>query len=624
MKLQSPFVQLPITFDAAALAAEVEALGDTWHAREDGAPGNSALSLVTANGDPESAALAGPMRPTPWLARCPYTMQVLDALGATWGRARLMRLDGGAQVPAHVDTDYYWRERMRVHVPIVTSPAVRFQCGQAEVNMAAGECWIFDTWRPHRVLNTSAVLRIHLVADTVGGARLWDLVTAGRPHGARVERWAPMHVPYDPSAPVPRLDFETVNLSPVMGPWELRSHIGFVLSEAVPHPALPGVRDALGVFVRRWHALWSAHGEDRAGWPRYRQLLDGTRAELARLRVNEIGLRNEVQLIRALASYIFDVALGDRPDAGAFRNDPHDVARLRAAAKPEAGTRTPPARAGLRDPVFADPVFIVSAPRSGSTLLFETLSAAPGLYTIGNESHQLVEAIPALNPVQRGHDSNRLTAADATPEVVALLRERFHAALRDRDGRRPAPGAGVRMLEKTPKNALRIPFLRAVFPEAKFIYLHRDPRQVLGSMIDGWQHGGFRMYDLPGWTGLPWSFLLVPGWRELVGKPLDEVVAAQWERTSQCLLDDLAELEGGQWIASDYARLLADPQAEVARLCAWAGWSWDRPLGSELPLSRSTTSRPDPGKWRRHADLIEPRLPALEPTEARIAKVLAG
>lgn len=616
MKLQFPFIQLPITFDAAALADEVQALGDIWHAREDGAPGNSALSLVTANGDPESAALAGPMRPTAWLERCPYTMQVLDALGATWGRARLMRLAGGAQVPPHVDTDYYWRERMRVHVPIITSPAVRFQCGSAEVNMGAGECWIFDTWRRHRVLNTSDALRIHLVADTVGGARLWDLITAGRPHGARVESWEPLHVPYDPSAPTPRLDFETVNLSPVMGPWELRTHIGFLLSEALPHPGLGRVRDALGVFVRRWHALWSAHGEDRGGWARYRQLLDETRAELARLHVNEMGLRNEVQLTRALASYIFDVALGDRPDAGAFRTDPHDVARMRAAPEPAAARQS--------DPVFAEPVFIVSAPRSGSTLLFETLSAAPDACTIGNESHQLIEGIPSLNPQRRGFDSNRLTAADATPEVVAALRDRFHAVLHDRDGRKPAPGERVRMLEKTPKNALRIPFLRAVFPEAKFIYLHRDPRQVLGSMIDGWQHGGFRMYDLPGWTGLPWSFLLVPGWRELVGRPLEEVVAAQWERTNECLLDDLAALPPDRWIAIDYARLLADPRAEVARLCAWAGLGWDRPLGSELPLSRSTTSRPDPDKWRRHANVIEPRLSALEPTQARIAKVLAG
>src|SRR3546814_8729322 len=66
--------------------------------------------------------LGGDMRPTPWLQQCPCIMQVMDALGATWGRSRLMRLSGHSQLAAHVDTNYYWQERMRVHVPIVTTP----------------------------------------------------------------------------------------------------------------------------------------------------------------------------------------------------------------------------------------------------------------------------------------------------------------------------------------------------------------------------------------------------------------------------------------------------------------------------------------------------------------------
>src|SRR3546814_2476101 len=89
------------------------------------------------------------MRPTPWLQQCPYIMQVMDALGATWGRSRLMRLSGRSQLAAHVDTNYYWPERMRVHVPIVPNPAVRFHCGAADHNLGAGECWIFTIGRHH-------------------------------------------------------------------------------------------------------------------------------------------------------------------------------------------------------------------------------------------------------------------------------------------------------------------------------------------------------------------------------------------------------------------------------------------------------------------------------------------
>ncbi len=104
---------------------------------------------------------------------------------------------------------------------------------------------------------------------------------------------------------------------------------------------------------------------------------------------------------------------------------------------------------------------------------------------------------------------------------IAELRDSFFAALRDRAERRPDAGARVRMLEKTPKNALRVPFLARVFPEARFIYLHRDPRPVLASMMEAWGSGRFRTYpNLPGWTGLPWSLLLVPGWRDLRRPPV--------------------------------------------------------------------------------------------------------
>ena len=101
---------------------------------------------------------------------------MLDSIGGTWGRTRLMRLAGNAEVMPHVDVNYYWRERVRVHVPIVTQPTVRFSCGGAQVNMRAGECWIFDTWRPASRGQRSRTARIHLVADTVGGAAFWDHV----------------------------------------------------------------------------------------------------------------------------------------------------------------------------------------------------------------------------------------------------------------------------------------------------------------------------------------------------------------------------------------------------------------------------------------------------------------
>lgn len=601
MKLQYPFMQLPVSFDAAALEAEVGSIEESqWRPHPQGYAGNDALTLVTTGGDPDSDAIAGAMRPTRHLQRCPYLQQVLASIGATWGRTRLMRLSGQAEVSPHIDVNYYWRERLRVHVPIVTQPTVRFTCGDAQINMRAGECWIFDTWRMHNVVNDHALPRIHLVADTVGGLGFWQLVARARPYMRESADWQPRFVTPDTSSR-PSLDFESENVPDVMTPWEMRAHVAFALSEAVPHRNSPPIHQRLLTFVRDWHGLWSACGERRDDWPRYRALLDAARDDLLALGTQEVKLTNTIGLMAALEAWVFNVALADR------RSNADPETRQRPAAPP----------ATRRDPVFERPVFIVSPPRSGSTMLFETLARAPRLFTIGDESHQLIEGLPQLTPESRGFDSNRLLADDVTPVVAEALRRRFYEALRDREGSRPSPGLAVRMLEKTPKNSLRLPFLARVFPEAQFIYLYRDPRQVLSSMIEAWTTGRFRTYpQLPAWTGAQWSLLLVPGWRELIGRPLHEIVAAQWNAATRLLLDDLEALPVERRTVARYDALVAEPAAEIRRLCEATGLDWDQ-AGVQLRLSRYTVSPPDADKWRRHSAEIEAILPALAEQIAR-------
>ncbi|HYN20153.1 MAG TPA: aspartyl/asparaginyl beta-hydroxylase domain-containing protein, partial [Thermoanaerobaculia bacterium] len=177
MRLQAEFVKLPLVFDVDRLSAEVAQIPESaWRPHPQGHPGNSALPLIAAGGEPLNDDTKGPMLPTPHLAALPYLRQVLAELRAPIGRTRLMRLDGNAEATAHADINYYWMERLRVHVPIVTTPQVEFVCGGRSVHMAAGEAWVFDTWRIHNVLNPNPSRRIHLVADTVGSPELWDLI----------------------------------------------------------------------------------------------------------------------------------------------------------------------------------------------------------------------------------------------------------------------------------------------------------------------------------------------------------------------------------------------------------------------------------------------------------------
>ena len=136
-------------------------------------------------------------------------------------------------------------------------------------------------------------------------------------------------------------------------------------------------------------------------------------------------------------------------------------------------------------------------------------------------------------------------------------------------------------------------------------------------MIEAWTTGRFRTYpQLPDWTGPQWSLLLVPGWRELIGRPLHEIVAAQWNAATRLLLDDLEALPVERRTIARYDALVAEPAAEIRRLCEAVGLDWDQ-TGLELRLSKYTVSPPDADKWRRHTAEIEAVLPALAEQMAR-------
>jgi len=220
MKLPKPFYRLPVRFDAARLAAELAGMpAAAWADHPNEIAGNTSLRLISVDGA-ENDEVDGTMLPTPHLARAPYTRQVLASFGVVWSRSRLLKLAARAGVPRHADINHHWFTRVRMHVPIVTHPEVRFHCGDESVHMAAGEAWLFDNWRLHWVENPVNAERIHLVADTSGSAPFWRLVAAGDTPQAAV------HVlRYDPARDPPVLSERTA-ARPVMVPAEVDLLLG--------------------------------------------------------------------------------------------------------------------------------------------------------------------------------------------------------------------------------------------------------------------------------------------------------------------------------------------------------------------------------------------------------------
>ncbi len=159
----------------------------------------------------------------------------------------------------------------------------------------------------------------------------------------------------------------------------------------------------------------------------------------------------------------------------------------------------------------------------------------------------------------------------------------------------------------------------------RFVYLYRDPRETVSSMLDAWRSGRFVTYPaLPDWTESPWSLLLVPGWRELAGRPLGEIVTTQWATATEVLLDDLESLDADRWCVTSYDAIVRDAQAEMERLAAFCGVEWDVTLEADLPLSRHTLDSPDPEKWRRNADELEPHWDRVREVALRAHDVFAA
>jgi hypothetical protein len=324
--------------------------------------------------------------------------------------------------------------------------------------------------------------------------------------------------------------------------------------------------------------------------------------------------------------YIFD----DRSQAENFASKPaHDPAFTRIAGYVAEPLPTPQIEEIGTTDVFDRPIFIISAPRAGSTVLFELLAQSGALWTIDAESEGVIEGIPRLHPANRAFESHRLTDLDADAETVETLRVGFIADLRDRRGQRflelPADRrpASVRMLEKTTENSLRIPFLAAAFPSARFVFLHRDARQNVSSMLEAWHHDGFvNIPALPGWPLGHWNFLLPEGWRAMRDASLLEVAAFQWNSANQRALEDLEGLDRESWISMDYTELVVTPKNVALRICEFADIPLDEHLSSALnrpvPVSSTAISPPSPIKWRSNPRFRESVVAKYAVTSARL------
>lgn len=275
MKLANEFIQLPLLFDAKRLKEEVNRFTEAdWKPHHEGFTGNFSIPLITVGGENNNA-FKGEMKETAYLQSSPYLRQVISSFGEVIGRSRLMGLSPGAEVPLHSDINYHWFKRVRIHVPIVTEPTVAFYCADKKINMKAGEAWIFDSWKYHRVWNDSNVFRVHLVIDICGSSRFWDLAEQGNYPGEAVKtpESAFKTIPFNASEN-PQIFTEKYNAPLVMSPGEMEG-LAMELFEELARSEGNSAEEVAQFckivrgFCQDWRILWTQFGMTEAGWAHY-------------------------------------------------------------------------------------------------------------------------------------------------------------------------------------------------------------------------------------------------------------------------------------------------------------------------------------------------------------------
>lgn len=142
------------------------------------------------------------------------------------------------------------------------------------------------------------------------------------------------------------------------------------------------------------------------------------------------------------------------------------------------------------------PIFLLSQPRAGSTLVQRVLATYDEVSTV-SEPWLLLPLLSALRPSGIQSDYLHWIAYVAIQDFLeacpggpgALPEELRRTALNLY--RRAADTDARYFLDKTPAYHVIAPLLHDVFPDAKFIYLWRNPLSVLASVLETWSDGRF-------------------------------------------------------------------------------------------------------------------------------------
>lgn len=170
-----PSLRFPFHFDSGRLQSDLALIDpEEWvpHFNQSYYEGDWSAVPLRAVGGCSAQIYPNPtarnFAPTAILKRCPHFQEALTRFECELLSVRLLRLQAGSRIREHTDLNMGFEDgEIRLHIPVLTNPAVEFYLNRRRMVLDAGECWYVNTSLPHKVVNRGATDRIHLVIDCV-------------------------------------------------------------------------------------------------------------------------------------------------------------------------------------------------------------------------------------------------------------------------------------------------------------------------------------------------------------------------------------------------------------------------------------------------------------------------
>jgi thioredoxin-like negative regulator of GroEL len=238
--------------------------------------------------------------------------------------------------------------------------------------------------------------------------------------------------------------------------------------------------------------------------------------------------------------------------------------------------------------------FILGFPRSGTTLLEQVLA--------GHEDVVVLEEAPTLADHYAAFlsdDDGCARLATLTAAEADVWRARYWAIV----AAHGADAGGKLFVDKAPAGTLTLPLIGRLFPDARILFAVRDPRDVVLSCF----RTAFQM------NATTYAFTTLDDTARLYDAVM--VMAAAYRRRTALALTEVR-----------HEALLADPDAEIARIAAFLGLSHAAAMVDvAATAARRDVRTPSArqvraginwrgvGRWRDYAADLAPVLPTLAP-----------